>query len=139
MEQGQSDHGLGSGRVGVSSRHGPTVHYPRLNCESSRGVLHLGEWRKNHEFGRGVLNVPRLTQDHFHTLLEQNERVSMRFLLKVSRNVLFPIKPLGGFSVVYLIYSYYRARKRYMGTDFGFREILIFFSRLFADFLKNYH
>ena len=36
---------------------------------------------KNHEFWRGNSNVPRLTQDHFHTLLEQNERVSMLFRL----------------------------------------------------------
>ena len=98
----------------------------------------LGEiWCKNRDFWTAIPSDPRLTQDHFHTLLEENERVSMLFLLKFSRNFLIPIKPLGGFSVVYLIYSYYRARKRYMGTDFGFREILNFFSRLFADFLNN--
>ena len=98
----------------------------------------LGEiWCKNRDFWTAFPSDPRLTQGHFHTLLEESERASMLFLLKISRNFLIPIKPLGGFSVVYLIYSYYRARKRYMGTDFGFREILNFLSPAFADFLKN--
>ena len=49
-----------------------------------------------------------------------------------------PIKPLGGFSVIYY-YILLRARKRYKGPEFQFRRFRNFSEPRFKKFSKNSH
>ena len=50
-----------------------------------------------------------------------------------------PIKPLGGFSVIYYYNILLRARKRYKGPEFQFRRFRNFSEPRFKNFSKNSH